>query len=176
MESARLPRILGAVIYDLVLVAAILFVATLWSLLVPETARSHVLYTAVMQLYILGVSFLYFAFSWRRGGQTIGMKSWRIRLVNQARENEVLSWRQCLLRFLIALLPWILIGYLTVWLFRVLQIQPGWNLGSTWVLFSLIYVMTTFSVKRGSPQDRVSRTRLLQLPKKTEEAPGPNNS
>ena len=170
MNSARLPRILGAIVYDLVIVAAILFVVTLWSVLVPDTIRENILYTAFMQIYIIGVSFLYFAISWRRGGQTIGMKSWRIRLLNQDQNTAIVSWRQCLIRFLVALLPWILIGYSVVWLFNALQIRPGWNLGTTWLLFGLMYLMTAYSSDRGSPHDRFSKTRIFSVPKESRES------
>lgn len=165
MEIARLPRILGAVIYDLVIVCALIFVAAQWFPLVSGHFQGSILFTAIKQLYILAVGFLYYAISWRRGGQTIGMKAWKIQLRNTRAETATVSWRRCALRFLIALLPWIAIGSAVILLFNRLEIPPGWNLASTWLLFGLVYLMSSFSTSRGSPQDRVSGTRLFRLPR-----------
>ncbi len=51
------------------------------------------------QLYLLVVAWAYFAICWR-GGQTLGMKAWRIRLV--ASEGQV-TWAATTLRFLVSL-------------------------------------------------------------------------
>ena len=44
----------------------------------PQTGWLHHLF----QLYLLGVLFAYFSAFWLRSGQTLAMKTWRIRLVN----------------------------------------------------------------------------------------------
>ncbi len=73
MIPARLTRVLGAIIYDLIIVFAIIFIAAQWFPLIPESSQHNPAITLFKQAYILGISFLYFAYSWRRGGQTIGM-------------------------------------------------------------------------------------------------------
>ncbi len=50
-----------------------------------------------LQLFIAAVLAAYFLWCWLRGGQTLAMKAWRIRL-------EPVSPRRALLRFLLALL------------------------------------------------------------------------
>ena len=50
---------------------------------------------------LLVVTALYFVVSWVRGGQTIGMRAWRLRVVT--REGSALSWAQALLRFAAAI-------------------------------------------------------------------------
>jgi uncharacterized RDD family membrane protein YckC len=54
-------------------------------------------------------SYLYFAFCWRRGGQTLGMKSWRLRVVNDS--GARLGWGQTLLRFGVGLLAWLPLAF-----------------------------------------------------------------
>lgn len=61
-------------------------------------------FTGYLTLAIYG----YFALSWRRG-QTLGMRSWKIKLVDSADGGRV-SWRQTLLRFVLALLGWLPAG------------------------------------------------------------------
>lgn len=58
------------------------------------------------QLALLLAAWAYFAGCWRRGGQTLGMKSWRIRVVDRA-TGAALSWRQASLRFLIGVMHWL---------------------------------------------------------------------
>ena len=56
---------------------------------------------------MLMVIFIFNAWFWTHGGQTLGMKTWRIRLVNE--NGSVLSWGQALLRYLCALPSWFII-------------------------------------------------------------------
>lgn len=46
---------------------------------------------------------IYFLASWRRGGQTLGMRPWHIRV--RTRDGAPVRWRQALLRLLVAALP-----------------------------------------------------------------------
>jgi uncharacterized RDD family membrane protein YckC len=54
-----------------------------------------------LQLLLLAVTAAYFVASWTRGGQTIGMRPWRLRVV--AAGGGALSARQAWLRFGVAL-------------------------------------------------------------------------
>ncbi|GAA6134129.1 RDD family protein [Oceaniserpentilla sp. 4NH20-0058] len=47
------------------------------------------------------VTFWFNTHFWRRGGQTLGMRAWRLRLLNT--NNGPLTLTQCLLRFLVSL-------------------------------------------------------------------------
>lgn len=94
-------RRIGALCYDSLLLLALLFVAM--AILTPftdtGTIRAHsLLYFS----YLLMVSFVFFGWFWTRGGQTLGMRAWKIRVVN--RQGTGISWGQALARFSIALL------------------------------------------------------------------------
>ena len=49
---------------------------------------------------VLAFSAAYFVISWTRGGQTIGMRAWRLRVVGA--DGLPVAWPRALLRFVIA--------------------------------------------------------------------------
>jgi uncharacterized RDD family membrane protein YckC len=56
----------------------------------------------MLQLFLLAVFAAYFLWCWLRGGQTLAMKTWRIRLVAR-KDHGRLSPASALLRFVYAL-------------------------------------------------------------------------
>jgi uncharacterized RDD family membrane protein YckC len=67
----------------------------------------------LFQLYLLALSGLYFIWQWQRGGKTLAMKTWRLRLVT--REGAPLTWRVGLKRFLYAIPAALLLGIGFLW-------------------------------------------------------------
>src|SRR5688572_10112720 len=55
----------------------------------------------LFQLYLIALAALYFGWQWRHGGQTLPMKTWRVKLVT--REGGPLTVTHVLMRFLFAL-------------------------------------------------------------------------
>jgi uncharacterized RDD family membrane protein YckC len=98
---------MAAIAYDTLLVTAVLFVATavLLALTGGEAIRPG---SGWYSAYLMAVSFVYFGWFWTHGGQTLGMRSWRLRLVG-AGDNGA-TWRQALLRFVGAGFSWLAIG------------------------------------------------------------------
>jgi len=92
------------------------------------------------QAVLLLAAWAYFAGCWHRGGQTLGMKSWRIRVVDRA-SGAALSWRQASVRFAIGILHWLPLAF-AAWAFwftpapRALVIVAGALLafGYWWIL------------------------------------------
>jgi uncharacterized RDD family membrane protein YckC len=95
-------RRLASMLYESVLLFAVAFLGT-WlfqfaaGTLAIEGWRRHLL-----QAFILAVFAAYFIWCWLRGGQTLAMKTWRIRLVTKD-GHRLLSPRAALLRFVYAL-------------------------------------------------------------------------
>lgn len=90
-----------AVIYDSFLLLAALFFATAIALPVNAGAafeQGNPLYSA----YLLLASYAYFAWQWKKGRQTLGMRAWRIYLTTAT--GEALTWRRLTLRFALACL------------------------------------------------------------------------
>lgn len=69
----------AALIYDLFLLAAILFAAAIPPVLIFHGALDG-LARLGFQAYLLAVSGAFFTLFWTRGGQTLGMRAWRLRV------------------------------------------------------------------------------------------------
>ena len=102
-EAAARPgllRRLAALVYDTLLLFAVLFAATVPAVIVTggeAVGPNHPAFTA----YLLAVSYLYFGWCWTRSGQTLGMRAWRMRV--RTREGEPLGWGRSLVRFTAAM-------------------------------------------------------------------------
>lgn len=98
---------IAAMIYESLLVAAVLFVASF--IIIPVVGEMTAAWQRhVFQIYITGVLFAYFSAFWLRSGQTLAMKTWRIRLVS--RNGGPITVKQALVRFFVALFGLLLAG------------------------------------------------------------------
>jgi uncharacterized RDD family membrane protein YckC len=88
---------------------------------------------------MLLVGFGYFGLSWRRGGQTIGMRAWRLRLVAVGGPARTPGWGALVVRYGVAALS-----------------LAAFGLGFLWSLFDR---------ERRTWHDIASRTRVLRQPK-----------
>ncbi len=110
---AKLARRLAAMFYDALLLLAILFFATLMVLPLSygnAIAPSDPVYSS----YLVIVSFLFYAWFWTHGGQTLGMRAWKLRI--QTLDGRKINWRHALLRFLAAIPSWTLLGAGYLWM------------------------------------------------------------
>ncbi len=112
VASASLGRRLGSLCYDLLLLTAIVFVAG-WIFLVFQFLLPAALARPVFQLYLLVVTSAYFVYCWTHGGQTLPMKTWRIRVVT--RDGGPLHIKRAARRFLCALISTALGGIGFIW-------------------------------------------------------------
>jgi uncharacterized RDD family membrane protein YckC len=104
-------RRLIALVYDLVAVLAIVMVVGLLcqlathGQLITTTGQVHIAwwYRPLQALVVAA----YFVVSWLRGGQTLGMRPWRIRVT--ASSGVQLSPRQAVVRMIVAALPLLLL-------------------------------------------------------------------
>jgi uncharacterized RDD family membrane protein YckC len=67
--------------YETILLAAIVFVAG-WSFLPFEAILPPAIARLLLQFYLVAVTAAYFIYCWTRNGQTLPMKTWRIRLIS----------------------------------------------------------------------------------------------
>ncbi len=105
--AAAFWRRLLSMLYDALCLIGIWFVAG--GIAVGFHHGEAVEGSPVFSLVLLVLSYAYFAFSWHRGGQTLGMKCWRIRVVDEHTGTR-LTWRQTLVRFGVALVSWVPLG------------------------------------------------------------------
>jgi uncharacterized RDD family membrane protein YckC len=107
-----LLRRLAAIFYDSLLLLAVLFVAAGLALLVnggKPIASGNPFYSAYMLLLI----FLFFAWFWVHGGQTLGMRAWRFKVIRD--DGQPLTWSDALKRFLLAILSLLPAGLGLLW-------------------------------------------------------------
>ena len=140
MSAPGLARRLAAMVYDGLLMLAVVLLAI--GLTLPfsggEAIGLHAgLARTLLQLWVLGVAFVFCGGFWTHGGQTLGMKAWRIQVVN--RDGGPLRWRDAALRFL--------------WAIPSIGVA---GLGLFWMVFDR---------ERLAVHDRLSGTRLVLVPK-----------
>lgn len=137
MQNAGFLRRIGAMLYDALLVGALLFLATIPFIAVrggePVERGDNLIY----QVTLVVVVYAFFVGFWSGPGRTLGMQSWRLQLEND--EGEVPSIAQASLRFLASLLSWLPLG-----------------LGFLWQLWD--HEKLTW-------HDRISHTRIVYYPK-----------
>jgi uncharacterized RDD family membrane protein YckC len=113
LPRATLTRRLAAIAYDAILLFGVLFLASVLALPLtgddPNRAH-HPLFTS----YIFFVCFFFFGWFWTHGGQTLGMRAWRVRVVRHDGGGPI-SWWQALLRFLVAIASWLALGAGFLW-------------------------------------------------------------
>jgi uncharacterized RDD family membrane protein YckC len=109
---ASLARRALALAYEILLVAAVLLGGSLPFVVLMHGMEQEVA-RPLFQLYLLALSGLYFIWQWQRGGKTLAMKTWRLRLVTQ--EGAPLTWRVGLKRFLYAIPAALLLGIGFFW-------------------------------------------------------------
>ncbi len=112
-KNVSIGRRLGAIFYDLLLLITILIFASL-VIVIPFKMHPEHTYFFLYQFYVLFVSFIFFAWSWIRGGQTLGMKTWKIKLISN--DDSAITWYSCGIRFVVALFSWSLLGIGFLWL------------------------------------------------------------
>ncbi len=96
---AGLFKQLLAMLYDSFLIAALLFIAT--AILLPFN-KGEAITGPMFTLYLLMVIFIFYSWFWNKAGQTLGMKVWKIRIINEYGFNP--SWPVSFLRLTFALL------------------------------------------------------------------------
>lgn len=105
VERAGVARRVAALAYDLMLLAALLFIFTL-TLFALRGGREIAPGTVWFQLCLAAIVVIFFAGFWVHGGQTLGMRAWRLHVVDAA--GGPVRWPAALLRFaagLLSILP-----------------------------------------------------------------------
>jgi uncharacterized RDD family membrane protein YckC len=112
LRAPGLGRRLASALYDVLMVAALLLVATFPFLAAMGDStsgwRRHVL-----QLWVVAVAGGYFTWFWTHGGQTLPMKTWKLRLVRW--DGATVSVGRALHRYLLAVLGLLALGLGFLW-------------------------------------------------------------
>ena len=105
-------RRIFAIFYDTFLLAALLFIST--ALALPFNAGEAFAGNPLYLGYLVSVCFLFFGWFWTHGGQTLGLRAWKIQILTETKQP--LSWKDALSRFIWATLSWGLFGLGFIWI------------------------------------------------------------
>jgi uncharacterized RDD family membrane protein YckC len=123
MTKPGLLRHMAAIVYDFLLLVALLFFAT--AILLPFNhgeafSQQQIFYP----LYLFVVSFCFYGWFWTHGGQTLGLKSWKIKVLSD--KYELITWRQAFIRFITSLFSWAILGLGFLWIL-IDKNQRSWH-------------------------------------------------
>lgn len=136
LPPAGLLRRLAAFVYDILLLAAILFIAAFVALLFSggeAISPGNPWY----QTYLFTLGYIFYAWFWTRGGQTLGMRAWRLRV--ESMDGGPINLGQALLRFMAGIATVMTAGLAMLWML--------------------------FDKDKRTLHDRFSDTRVVVLPK-----------
>ena len=99
-------RRLFAIAYDCFLLIAIMFIVSgiATALNQGKAVESGDPLYPLLVITIFALSYFYFAWFWIHGGQTLGMKTWHIRVIST--EGDAISWRVAAIRYFGAIISW----------------------------------------------------------------------
>jgi uncharacterized RDD family membrane protein YckC len=157
-------RRLGAIVYDTLLVSALLMVVTAVFLLFTRepiaAASGWVLY--FYRTTLLCVALGFFVYCWTAKGQTLGMQAWRIRVARL--DARLPTPRDALLRLFAASIFW-----LPALIVIAVALQPGASKNLVTIgywLFALVplnYLSAWLDTQRRSWHDRLLQTRVVRV-------------
>ena len=115
-RSPGLLRRIMAIVYDSFLLIALFAVVSLPLVMQvgEETLTHNPLMKALYQLLLLLSAFLFYGWFWTHGGQTLGMRAWRL----QARkmDGSAMDWPASIRRFAWSLLSLAFLGLGFLWI------------------------------------------------------------
>ena len=113
-RAAGVTRRLASGVYELLVVLAVVFIATLPFSYVFGDA-THGWRRHLLQGWVFAVVGLYFTWFWTHGGQTLPMKAWRLRVLRH--DGAALAWPHALHRYALSLLSFFAAGVGFWWAF-----------------------------------------------------------
>ena len=147
-------------VYDTLLVLALWMAGTALTLPLTHGEAIHS-GNPFFQTYLLFIAFAFYAGFWVYGGQTLGMRAWRLRVIR--RDGGAISLWQALLRFLTVLPAWVALGGGFYLLYR--SAHPALAL-LPWGALALAYLASRLDRRRRTWYDIYSETRLIVLPRR----------
>jgi len=160
-ETPGLARRLASLFYELVSAFAIAFAGS-WAFFLASGGRGASGWPRhLLQLFLAACIAGYFLWCWRRGGQTLAMRAWRIRLVAPGFARA--PWGAALLR-LAAGASFALAGLAALALAH--EGRSAWLAGASLALAALPFAWALFDPERQFLHDRLAGTRLVLLPRR----------
>lgn len=136
-------RMLAVMFYDTLILLSILMLASFIAVVVNDNEaieQGNLFFIA----YLFTVSCLFYSWFWTHGGQTIGMRAWKVYL--RSDQQAHISWRQASLRFFIACISWLPLGLGFWWQYLAVDKQ-SWpdKISNTHLIYNKKDESTPFS-------------------------------
>lgn len=173
LRAPSLFRALASLLYEVLLLAALLMTAGLIFQVFYHFFGQSPLLDWLHRAYLLAILLAYFGWCWTRTGQTLPMKSWWLRL--EYADGRALTWAGACVRFavagvLIVLIPALAFEVLRHWFaFKI----AAWGAAS---LAALPFLWRVLDADSQFLHDRFSRTRLVWLGKKPKQPKANDNT
>ncbi|MDJ0709789.1 MAG: RDD family protein [Woeseiaceae bacterium] len=113
MKNTGLLRRIGAMMYDALLLFAVLMLIGTPFVAVRGGEAVEPLTDPFFRLTLAGTIYLFFVGFWMRAGRTLGMQSWRLQLEDG--DGGKPTFFACTIRFFAALLSWAPLGLGFLW-------------------------------------------------------------
>lgn len=125
IDSKRvgLLKRLSCMFYDGILLIAVLFFASILVAVPLNITQQHPFYP-LYGVYVYSVGFMFFAWCWIHGGQTLGLKTWRLKLVMA--DGSPVTWKAAFIRYLASILCWLTAGVGFLWCYTNKE-RLAWN-------------------------------------------------
>ena len=114
LPSPGILRRLGAMLYDTLLLLALLMMLSYPYVWLVGADKPGLALKTAYQIYLLAICFFFFAGFWVRGGQTLGLRTWRLKLVTQ--DGGPITWGIALKRFAFACVSLLCLGLGFLWM------------------------------------------------------------
>lgn len=159
MQNSGLVRRVAAMIYDALLLFAVLMLASVPFVVPMGGEDMESTYKLIYQLAMLAVIYLFFVGYWTTRGRTLGMQSWGLQIVNQ--DGNVPSLGQATVRFVAASSSWVcMLGGV-----YLLVSDQAAAAVVAWLVFAVIFFWQLWDKDTLALHDRLSRTRTVYVPK-----------
>lgn len=174
MNPARLSRRWAAAFYDALLLLAMWLVGALLASFFQEAL--HIAGDAgwhhLLRAWFFLIGLAYFGLSWTRGGQTVGMKAWRLRVLRI--DGQPLRWPIATARYAAMLVFWTLTLAPLVLLAPKATTSHAWLAPTAWICLAALPLVTLWSrldPLRLTPLDRITGSRVVGLPREAPASP-----
>ncbi len=113
MQNTGLLRRLAAILYDALLIGALLFLATIPFIAMRGGEPVEIGDNTIYRVVLAAVVYAFFVGFWTRAGRTLGMQSWGLQL--QGPDDSKPTLAAASVRFFAALLSWAPAGLGFLW-------------------------------------------------------------
>jgi len=168
MNNVGLFKRLVVLIYDGFLLVGVTMVGygVLFLLIsaFPSGFEASLAGKAIKVIFLLGISFSFYAWFWTHGGQTLGMKVWNLYLVNE--NGKFIGWGQSAVRYATAILSW---GACAAALYFA-------DVGRWYLAIGFGFTWSLVNSRNLAWHDILSRSQIVQVPRSASASKQPQRS